>query len=467
MERWGLSLEAIEGLDERLKGFWRGYGRRTRTKTRDTRAYGEAYLSGMLRMESRRNSASIGRATGVSEQNMQHFMSESPWSGRGMIEDVQAAVAQRGALADGIMILDECCEDKRGKHSAGVKKQYNGRHQQVEPCQVGVYLTYGKGSIWSWVDGELYLPQDWFTPAYAQRRLKAEIPTERRFQTKIELGWQMIQQAQAAGIPFVAVAFDSVYGEDHVLRDQCRAAQIEYYADVRCNTQIYLSPPEVVRPPNQQGKLPKQHRILSPWTVTVKEIAQDPNTLWQRLVLRPDERGFLEADFARCPVWMVRDDGQVLADTLLLRRDERGHVTYSLTNASPQTPLLTLAQRKSQRYFIERANQDAKSEFAWDEFQAIKYRAWEHHLAFTILASWFIAETRLDWEIEHPRDPALLDEYATDILPSLSVANVRTMLRATLPLPQLSSEQAALLVVKHLDNRTRSRNSNLKRRFKP
>ena len=334
-------------------------------------------------------------------------------------------------------------------------------------CQVGVYLTYGKGSIWSWIDGELYLPQDWFTPTYAQRRMKVEIPAGRTFQTKIELGWQMIQQAQAAGISFVAVAFDSVYGEDHTLRDQCRAADIEYYADVRSNTQVYLNPPEVVRPPNQQGKLPKQHRILSPWTVTVKEIAQDPHTLWQRLVLRPDERGFLESDFARCPVWMVRDDGQVVADTLLLRRDERGHVTYSLTNASPQTPLLTLAQRKSQRYFIERANQDAKSEFAWDEFQAIKYRAWEHHLAFTILASWFIAETRLDWEIEHPRDPALLDEYATDILPSLSIANVRQMLRATLPLPQLSSEQAALLVVKHLDNRTRSRSSRLKRRFKP
>ena len=64
-----------------------------------------------------------------------------------MIEDVQAAVVQRGALAGGILILDECCEDKRGKHSAGVKKQYNGRHQQVEPCQVGVYLTYGKGNI--------------------------------------------------------------------------------------------------------------------------------------------------------------------------------------------------------------------------------------------------------------------------------------------------------------------------------
>lgn len=384
-----------------------------------------------------------------------------------MIEDVQAAVVQRGELAGGVLILDECCEDKRGKHSAGVKRQYNGRHQQVEDCQVGVYLSYGKGRIWTWIDGDLYLPQDWFSPAYARRRLKAEIPVERTFQTKIELGWQMIQRAQTAGIPFEAVTFDSAYGDDHRLRDQCRAAQIEYYADVRSSTQVYRSPPEVVRPPNQQGKLPAHHRILSPWTVTVKEIAQDPHTLWQHLVLRPDERGLLEADFARCPVWMVRTDGQIVADTLLLRRDTRGFVTYSLTNAPPETPLLTLAQRKSQRYFIERANQDAKSEFAWNEFQSLKYRAWEHHLAFTILAAWFIAETRLDWQLEHPRDPALLDDYATDTLPPLSVANVREMLRAALPLPQLSPEQSAFLVLQHLDNRTRSRSSRLKRRFKP
>lgn len=384
-----------------------------------------------------------------------------------MIEDVQAAVVQRGELGGGILILDECGEDKRGKHSAGVKRQYNGRHQQVEDCQVGVYLTYGKDGIWSWIDGDLYLPQDWFTPAYAQRRVKAEIPSARTFQTKIELGWQMIQRAQAAGIPFEAVAFDSAYGDDHRLRDQCRAAHIEYYADVRSSTQVYLSPPQVVRPPNQQGKLPKHHRILSPWTVTVKAIAQDPNTLWHHLVLRADERGFLEADFARCPVWMVRADGRVVADTLLLRREGSGLVTYSLTNAAPDTPLLTLAQRKAQRYFIERTNQDAKSQFAWDEFQSLKYRAWEHHLAFTILASWFIAETRLDWQLEHPRDPALLDDYATDCLPPLSVANVRAMLRAALPLPQLSPEQSALLVVQHLDNRTRSRSSRLKRRFKP
>jgi SRSO17 transposase len=182
--------------------------------------------------------------------------------------------------------------------------------------------------------------------------------------------------------------------------------------------------------------------------------------------LRPDARGILEADFASRQVWTLRAEGQVVAETLLLRRDG-DHITYTLTNAPLGTPLAVMARRKSQRYFVERAIQDAKSELGWDEFQAVKYRAWQHHLALTILASWFIAETRLDWALDHPQDPALAQQYETDVLPALSVANVREMLRAALPLPQLSPEQAALLVVKHLDNRTRSRKSRLRRRFRP
>ena len=61
------------------------------------------------------------------------------------------------------------------------------------------------------------------------------------------------------------------------------------------------------------------------------------------------------------------------------------------------------------------------------------------------------------------RDPALLEQYEVDVLPLLSVGNVRELLRAALPLDQLSTQDAAALVVKHLVNRTRSRKSRLRR----
>jgi len=38
-----------------------------------------------------------------------------------------------------------------------------------------------------------------------------------------------------------------------------------------------------------------------------------------------------------------------------------------MSYASPNTPFKRLAWLKCQRYFVERANQDAKSELGWDE----------------------------------------------------------------------------------------------------
>jgi hypothetical protein len=104
-----------------------------------------------------------------------------------------------------------------------------------------------------------------------------------------------------------------------------------------------------------------------------------------------------------------------------------------------------------------------KANWGWDEFQAIKYLAWEHQLALTILASWFIATTRLDWMKRFERDSALLEQYEIDVLPLLSVGNVRELLRAAIPLPQLSIQEAGDLVVEHLINRSRSRKSRLRK----
>ncbi len=173
----------------------------------------------------------------------------------------------------------------------------------------------------------------------------------------------------------------------------------------------------------------------------------------------------LRAQFTRCRVWTVHGT-QCRQEWLLIRKDGHRH-TYVLSNAALDTPLETMAWRKSHRYFIERDNQDCKSELGWDEFQAIKYLAWEHQLALTILASWFIAETRLDWMTRYQRDPALLEHYEVDVLPMLSVANVRTLLIAAMSLPQLSGQEAAMLVIEHLINRTRSRKSRLRRQSIP
>ncbi len=433
-----------------------------RTQTRDTSEYGLHYLSGLLRMDSRRTMANIGRQTGVDEQNMQHFMSNSPWPSRAVIEGVQEEIKRRGELSEGAMLLlDESADDKAGDYSVGAGRQYNGRRGKVDNCQVGVFVTLAKGTFWAWIDGDVFLPEHWFSAEYADHRRRAGIPPERTFMTKVELGWQMIQRVRDQGVPFEAVACDTLYGQSTWLRDTLDEEDIAYYADVPANTRVYLSEPHIGIPQNKRGKKAQPARELSPKPYRVDQLRQHVATCWQTVEVRASERGFVRHEFAVHRVWTVRDDWRVREELLIIRREGK-KCTYTLSNAPSQTPIEVLARRKSQRFFIERSIQDAKSEIGWDEFQATKSLAWEHQLAMTILAVWFIADLKLDWAADHDRDPALLDEYAVTVLPALSVANVRAMLCAAMPLPQLSPLEAAALVVKHLDNRTRSRKSRLK-----
>jgi len=464
--QWGLPLDEINRLGQRLRHFYDRFRLHVRPKTQDSSEYGFCYVSGLLRMEAKRSMANIGRKTNVSIQNMHHFMSNSPWSAWGLIKAIQDDIKQHPEFRTGAMlILDESADQKAGDHSAGAGRQHNGRLGKVEMSQVGVFLSLATPRAHTWIDGELYLPERWFGDGYAERRQQVGVPETRTFQTKPELGWRIIQRTQAHQVAFEAVVMDDLYGRNDVLRQRLDQAGIEYYGDIPANTVVYLDKPQIIYPKTKRGKRSKRPKVVARQRYQARQLLHQPAQDWFTITLRPNERGMLSAQFARCRVWTVHDT-QCRQEWLLIRRQAQ-QVTYVLSNAAVDTPLETMAWRKSHRYFIERDNQDSKSELGWDEFQATKYLAWEHQLALTILASWFIAETRLDWMARYERDPALLEQYQVEVLPMLSVGNVRELLRAAMPLPQLSTHEAATLVVEHLVNRTRSRRSRLRQQRVP
>jgi SRSO17 transposase len=457
-----LPLAEIKELGRRLRHFFDDFRWCMRTETRDTSEYGLEYVSGLLRMTSKRTMTEIGRQTGVDGQNMHHFMSNSPWRGEAVIEEVQSQVRNHDEFqSEALLIFDESADAKRGETSAGAGRQHNGRLGKIELSQVGVFAALVTARVNTWIDGELYLPEAWFGAEAAERRAKVGIPPERSFQTKPELVWTLVQRLRTNGVPFVAVAMDDLYGRNHPLRQRLDQAGIEYYGDVPANTTVYLDRPQVRYVMTKRSKQP-QRQVIAKQRTTVSTLFATAPMERATLTLRPSERGLLTAEFARCRVWTLVDDTP-RQEWLLVRRSGK-HLTFVLSNASLDTSLQTMAWRKSHRFFIERSNQDAKSELGWDEFQATKYRAWQHQLALTILASWFIADTRLDWMQRFQRNPDLLVQYETDVLPLLSVANVRQLLRAALPLPQLDPDHAVALVIEHLVNRTRARRSRLKRK---
>jgi SRSO17 transposase len=418
-------------------------------------------------METERTITQISRTAGVPSQNMHHYISKSPWSGPQVIKQARLDITTHAHFASGSMLIgDESADDRCGEVLVGGGRQYNGRLGKVDLSQVGVFLSLAKDGKHNWIDGELFLPEAWFDEAHAELRKRLGVPAERRFQTKLELFWQMVQRCQKEGVAFDAVAIDGLYGQSFWLRQQLDHAAIEFYADVPANTKVYLSEPVIGIPQNRRGPKATKPHVLGQLAYRVEQLREHPRVFWPNLTLRPTERGWLIADFARLPVWTVQADLTLTKQWLLMRRQGK-KVSYTFSNASVATYLQTMARRKSQRYFIERDNQEAKSEFGWDEIQTTTFLAWEHQLAFTILAQWFITQTRLDWEEQIERDPQLLARYEVALLPALSVANVRTLLRAALPLPSLSPLDAAVLVVEHLDNRTRSRKSRLLNRSGP
>jgi SRSO17 transposase len=470
--RWGLSAEAVAHLGDRLYQFWLRFRGAFTTRTRDTSAYAYDYLRAQLTMDTERNFANMDRTlNGGDGQALQHFMSNSPWSGPAVFDQIQAEIKATPALTHGsTLILDESADEKAGTHNAGASRQYNGRLGKVDVCRVDTCLTSANGGLWAMVDGELFLPEEWFGAAFAQRRTELGIPAERRFETKIQLGLKMVKRVKAQGLPFDLLACDALYGRDSQFRADVDAEGVPYAAQVPADTHVYLHEPRVGMPPKRstRGRPRTRLQVLGGQDPhEVRALAQHPQTTWQQVEVRHTERGRLRADFAVQRVWTVAAGQRPRSEWLVIRRNSEGDCSYTLLNAPTDPPQACLIAGSCRRYFTERIFEDAKTEIGWDEFQAQKYRAWEHHLALTAAALWFVAQTKLVWGQMYKRDPALARQLEVEVLPALSTANVRELLKAVLPVPQLTPAEAMDLVITHLINRARSTSSRLKSQVKP
>ena len=301
-------------------------------------------------MKTKRNFANIERRVTQPDkdgQSLQQFMSDSPWGVQSPIRQVQREISATPALQHGgVLLLDESSDEKAGAKSAGAGRQHNGRLGKVEMSQTGVFLAFYKEVVWTWVDGELFLPEHWFTPEMADERKRVGVPAERQFATKLELGWRMLQRAQANGLPFEAVACDDLYGRSGWLRHEMDAAGLLYMAEVPENTLVYLTRPEFGVPlsknPQSRRRKPTQARVLSADPgLPVRQVVQLAETHFQRFPVRPTERGELDDPFAMRRVWTIRH-GQVVEEWLVIRQEDEHRYTLCLEQCAgrddPRTP---------------------------------------------------------------------------------------------------------------------------------
>jgi hypothetical protein len=96
------------------------------------------------------------------------------------------------------------------------------------------------------------------------------------------------------------------------------------------------------------------------------------------------------------PVWQWEpSDRQARRRWLVVRQEQDGTFKYSLSNAAQQVGWERLGYMQAQRYWIERAFQDAKSELGMADYEVRGWPGWHHHIALVCLALLFTMQERV------------------------------------------------------------------------
>ncbi len=133
----------------------------------------------------------------------------------------------------------------------------------------------------------------------------------------------------------------------------------------------------------RQPIAPREHplsAISGEWPLTCSQPASDLTNDWacQQVVENQDQ--------------MPGRDSWLLVRRSLTKPHE---CAYFLSNAPPDTALLTLAQVASTRYTIEQCFEEAKGETGLDHYQVRYWPSWYRHITLSMMAHVWLAWLRL------------------------------------------------------------------------
>jgi len=146
---------------------------------------------------------------------LQHLLGRGSWDTDGVGDDLREFVVAHLGDRDGVRVVDETGDLKKGAATVGVQRQHTGTAGRIENAQGAVYLTYAASTGHAMIDRELHLSKSWTSdPA---RCAAAGVPAEVEFTTKPALAGDMIVRAIDAGVPARWVGGDEVYGDNPTL----------------------------------------------------------------------------------------------------------------------------------------------------------------------------------------------------------------------------------------------------------
>jgi SRSO17 transposase len=362
---------------------------------------GLAYFSGLLSNLDAKSVEPIALAflDGHTVRPLQQFLKMGRWDHQEMETRHQTLLADSLSFPGGMLTVDSCEFPKKGKESVGVARQYCGAVGKVDNCQSGVFIGYSSSKGYGLLTRQLYMPQEWFSPAYAKRRKDNRVPENLSFQTKPQIALSLIQEiVEKNRFAVQWIGCDATFGSDPAFLDSLPKG-IYYLANVRSHTQVFLEKPKVGLPLySGKGRRPKRCKVLSgqPQPKTVAQVAKSRKTVWQSLILAEGAKGPIRADIACLRVFPAREGlPQEAAVWLLLRRSSDGQVKYAFSNAPEEMPLSELIHASTLRWGIEQCFEDGKGYVGMGKYEHRSWPAWHRHMIYVFLALHFLLRLRL------------------------------------------------------------------------
>jgi SRSO17 transposase len=380
-------------------------------------ATAQHYLCGLMQADKRNMERMAEAVPDSDDQVLQNFLTHSSWDYRGVMDQVaRNANDLIGASVGAGLYIDESAFQKKGTKSVGVARQWNGRLGKQDNCQVGVFGAIGQADRVCLVDARLYLPQAWTSDA--ARCDEADIPRpEQVHRTKLELALQIVRHARHTGLRFEWIGMDGAYGNSLALLQTLQEEREVFMADIHSDQHIYLSDPAPYLPAQTPGRgRPRVRYHSDAHPVEVRQWAKkQPASAWHPHTLRSTTKADLNVEILYRRVWLWdKQSASAQRWHLIVRREihSPGTLKYSLSNAPHDTEVTKLAQMQAQRFWIERAFQDAKSHIGMAQYQARKWQSWHRHMALVMMAMQFMLQSRMEHVDAHP----LLSCYDIQIL---------------------------------------------------
>lgn len=334
------------------------------------------YIEGLLGPVERKNGWQLAEHLGDARPwRTQRVLSHALWDEEAARDLCRDYAVERLGAEGAVLVVDETGFLKKGKHSAGVARQYSGTAGRIENSQVGVFLAYASRRGHALIDRRLYLPQAWADDA--ERRRAAKIPEAVPFRTKPEIARAMIARALDAGVPCEWVLGDEVYGADRQLRLMLEARGRPYLLAIRSNDRLWSE---------LDGRL-GQHAPAA--------LARAlPQQAWRRLSAGAGTKGERLFDWTR--VRLVRLQAPPWEHWLLVRRSiaDPEDLAYFVVFGPATARLIDLARVAGRRWIVEECFEAAKQEVGLADYEVRSWHGWHRHVTLAMLALALLAALR-------------------------------------------------------------------------